>query len=67
MPIETDGYWHWADVHARDLGAPGQNLQVAMITTIGGQDARGVTAKEFFAKKGKVGMAWTYLMKWDLV
>lgn len=67
VPIETDGYWHWVDVHARDLGAPGQSVQVAQITTIGGQDARGVTAREYFSKKGKVGMAWAYVMKWDLV
>lgn len=67
VPIETDGYWHWVDVHARDLGAPGQSVQVAQITTMAGQDARGVTAKEYFAKKGKVGMAWAYVMKWDLV
>lgn len=67
VPIETDGYWHWADVHARDLGAPGQSVQVAQITKVGGQDARGLTAREYFAKKGKVAIAWTYIMKWDLV
>ncbi|KAH7136443.1 hypothetical protein EDB81DRAFT_79556 [Dactylonectria macrodidyma] len=67
LPIETDGYWHWIDVHARDLGAPGQCVQVAQPTSIGGQDARGVSAKEFLAKKGKVGMAWTYALRWELV
>lgn len=67
VPIETDGYWHWADVRAQDLGAPGQAIQVAQITSINGQDARGVTAKEYFAKKGKVGMAWAYVMRWELV
>ena len=67
VPIETDGYWHWVDVNARDLGAPGQTLQVAMITKINGQDARGISAKEYFAKKGKGSMAWTYLLKWELV
>ncbi|UNI21904.1 hypothetical protein JDV02_007850 [Purpureocillium takamizusanense] len=67
VPIETNGYWHWIDVNARDLGAPGQSVQVAMLTSIDGQDGRGVTAKEFLAKKGRVGMAWAYILKWNLV
>ena len=67
VPIETDGFWHWADVNARDLGAPGQVVQVAQITTIEGKDARGVTAKEYFSKKGRCAMGWTYLLKWELV
>lgn len=67
IPIETDGYWHWVDVDARQLGAPGQSVQVAQLTSINGQDARGATAKEFMSKKGKVGMGWSYVMKWDLV
>ncbi|KAH8735611.1 hypothetical protein BGZ61DRAFT_472025 [Ilyonectria robusta] len=67
LPMETDGYWHWIDVNARDLGAPGQSVKVAQPTSIDGQDARGVTAKEFLAKKGKVGMAWSYDMSWELV
>jgi hypothetical protein len=67
IPIETDGYWHWVDVNARDLGAPGQAVQVAQLTKIDGRDARGVTAREFLQKSGKVGMAWAYVLKWDLV
>lgn len=67
IPIETDGYWHWVDVNARDLGAPGQSVQVAQLTKIDGRDCRGVTAREYLSKRGKVGMAWSYVMKWDLV
>ncbi|GJN80956.1 kyphoscoliosis peptidase [Purpureocillium lilacinum] len=67
VPIETNGYWHWIDVNARDLGAPGQSVQVAMLTSIDGKDGRGVTAKEFLSKKGRVGMAWSYILKWNLV
>lgn len=67
VPIETDGYWHWIDVDARDLGAPGQSVQVAQLTSIDGKDARGVSAKEYFSKKGKVGMAWAYVLRWELV
>lgn len=67
VPMETDGYWHWVDVRARDLGAPGQAVQVAYVTKVDGQDARGISAREYLSKKGKVGMAWSYLMKWELV
>lgn len=67
IPIETDGYWHWIDVNARDLGAPGQAVQVAQLTSINGQDARGVSGQEYLSKKGKVGMGWSYVLKWDLV
>ncbi|RFU71774.1 kyphoscoliosis peptidase [Trichoderma arundinaceum] len=67
IPIETDGYWHWADVNARDLGAPGQSIMVLQLTSIDGQDARGVTVREFLSKKGRCGMAWAYVARWDLV
>ncbi|KAK7415328.1 hypothetical protein QQX98_005972 [Neonectria punicea] len=67
LPIETDGYWHWIDVRARDLGAPGQPVQVAQPTIINGKDARGVTAEEFLAKKGNMNMSWSYVMRWELV
>ncbi|RDA95212.1 hypothetical protein CP533_1813 [Ophiocordyceps camponoti-saundersi (nom. inval.)] len=67
VPIETNGFWHWVDVNARDLGAPGQSVEVVQITQIDGRDARGVTASEYLAKRGRVGMAWSYVMKWELV
>ncbi|PNY23229.1 Kyphoscoliosis peptidase [Tolypocladium capitatum] len=67
VPFETNGFWHWVDVDARDLGAPGQTVEVAQMTSIDGKDARGVSAKEYLSKKGRVGMAWAYVMKWELV
>ncbi|KAF6816986.1 transglutaminase-like superfamily protein [Colletotrichum sojae] len=67
VPIQTDGFWHWADVNAIDLGAPGESISIVMIETIDGRDARGATAKEYFAKKGKVGMSWNGFIKWELI
>ncbi|PFH59025.1 hypothetical protein XA68_12905 [Ophiocordyceps unilateralis] len=67
VPIETNGFWHWVDVNARDLGAPGQSVEVVQITQMDGRDARGVTASDYLAKRGRVGMAWSYVMKWELV
>ncbi|KAL6860266.1 hypothetical protein ACO1O0_004293 [Amphichorda felina] len=67
VPMETDGYWHWIDVRARDLGAPGQAVQVAQVTKVDGQDARGISAREYLSQKGRVGMSWGYVMRWELV
>lgn len=67
IPIKTDGYWHWIDVHARDLGAPGQSVHVMQLTSFDGEDARGLSAKEYCAKKGRVSMAWDVIMQWELV
>ncbi|PHH85277.1 hypothetical protein CDD83_660 [Cordyceps sp. RAO-2017] len=67
VPMETNGYWHWLDINARDLGAPGQSVEVAQLTTMGDRDGRGVSASEYLSKKGKVGMSWSYVVKWELV
>ncbi|KFA49024.1 hypothetical protein S40293_06213 [Stachybotrys chartarum IBT 40293] len=66
-PMETDGYWHWLDVDARELGAPGQSVQVSMLTSMDGRDGRGVTARDFSSKRGKVSMAWAGVIQWQLV
>jgi hypothetical protein len=67
IPTETNGYWNWADVKARDLGAPGQTVEMLKLETMDNRDARGVTAQEFQSKKGRVGMSWSYIAKWTLV
>ncbi|KAM4056631.1 transglutaminase-like superfamily protein [Hirsutella rhossiliensis] len=67
VPMESNGFWHWIDVDARQLGAPGQSVEVAQLTTMNDRDARGVSAAEFLSKRGRVGMSWSYVMKWELV
>ncbi|OAR01344.1 hypothetical protein LLEC1_04590 [Akanthomyces lecanii] len=66
VPIETDGYWHWIDVNARDLGAPGQKVEVVQITSVDHKDARGLTARDFLAAKGRKAMAFSFLTQWIL-
>ncbi|XWW95552.1 hypothetical protein V2A60_003513 [Cordyceps javanica] len=66
VPIETDGYWHWIDVNARDLGAPGQKVEVMQITSVDHKDARGLTARDFLAAKGRKAMAFSFLTQWIL-
>ncbi|KAG5984521.1 hypothetical protein E4U55_004417 [Claviceps digitariae] len=67
LPMETNGYWHWVDVDAGDLGSPGQSVEILVLETMGDGDGRGVTAKEFLSKRGRVGMSWSYIAKWNLV
>ncbi|KAJ5295742.1 hypothetical protein PENANT_c001G11324 [Penicillium antarcticum] len=59
--------WYVDVPEARMLGAPGQKLQLAVLTSFDNQDAVGVTADEFLAKNGRVGMAWAYVAEWELV
>ncbi|KAI1434609.1 hypothetical protein GGR50DRAFT_393858 [Xylaria sp. CBS 124048] len=69
VPLETDGYWWWTDVQARDLGAPGMKVQLFALTVLNGRDARGVTKAEYYSVKGKPGssMAWAIWCTWELV
>jgi hypothetical protein len=67
IPMETDGFWWWVDVNARDLGAPGQDVSMLCLTKLGDGDGRGVTKEEFLRSKGRVGMAWSYVAKWELI
>lgn len=67
VALEGDGYWYWADVQARDLGAPGQKVSVYSVETINGQNARGVSRREYLQKKGRAGFTFGALAEWELV
>ncbi|KAI0132384.1 transglutaminase-like superfamily protein [Xylariales sp. AK1849] len=67
VPLETDGFWWWIDINARELGAPGQKVFLYGIKTFGDQDARGMTKEEYFRKKGKVGYSLDGYAHWELV
>lgn len=69
VPLDTDGYWWWVDVPARDLGAPGMKVQLFALTVLNGRDARGVTKQEYFRTKGSGGysMSWAIWCTWELV
>lgn len=60
--------WYVDVPDSRMLGAPGQVLQIAVLTSFGGRgDARGLTVQEYQEQVGRVGMAWAYVAQWDLV
>ena len=67
MPFECNGMSWWIDVPARELGAPGQKVKVAAVMSFDGKDGRGVTAKMFNEKNGRVGMGWGYVAEWEIV
>ncbi|OTB11650.1 hypothetical protein K445DRAFT_321819 [Daldinia sp. EC12] len=69
VPLETDGFWWWIDIPARDLGAPGQSVFLYALTTLNQKDARGVTKEEYYRTKnsGCYSMNWAIFMKWELV
>lgn len=67
VPLDSDGFWWWADIPARDLGAPGQTISLYGLDTLNGQSARGVSKAEFLSKKGRCGMSWVGIAAWDLV
>ncbi|KAI2633799.1 hypothetical protein GGS26DRAFT_554796 [Hypomontagnella submonticulosa] len=69
VPVDTDGFWWWVDIPARDLGAPGQTVFLYALTTLNNRDARGATKEEFYRVKnsGAYSMAWAIYAKWELV
>ncbi|KAL4762485.1 uncharacterized protein BDW70DRAFT_28368 [Aspergillus foveolatus] len=60
--------WYVDVLDPRTLGAPGQKVQLAVLTKFGDlEDARGVTVEEYQRQVGRVGMAWAYIAEWELV
>jgi protein disulfide-isomerase-like protein len=67
VAMESNEFWWWADIKARDLGAPGQTVSVYAVTSVNGKDVRGMTRREYLAKKGKCGMGFAGIAAWELV
>jgi hypothetical protein len=67
IPLDTDGFWFWVDVPARELGRPGQSISLFGLQTLGDGSARGVGKEEFLNKKGSYAMSWIGIAAWDLV
>ncbi|KAK3901144.1 hypothetical protein C8A05DRAFT_35187 [Staphylotrichum tortipilum] len=67
LPVETDGFWYWVDVEARQLGRAGEHVVLMGCMTMDGRSARGLTREEWKAKKPKGGLGYTFLVRWELV
>jgi hypothetical protein len=60
--------WYVDIEDPRILGAPGQKLAIANITSFGSQkDTRGLSAQEYKSQVGRIGMGWSYIAQWELV
>lgn len=61
-------FWYVDVPEARMLGAPGQKVQLAVLTRFGDRtDCRGVTIQEYQAQVNRVAMGWAYIAEWELV
>jgi len=67
LPFETNGYFWWVDVKPEEVGAPGQQVKIAAITSFDGKDGRGVTASLWREKEGRVGWGAGFAATWDIV
>jgi hypothetical protein len=67
VPFDSDDFWWWLDVPARDLGTPGQTVSVYALTTINGKDGRGLTKREYLQRKGNCATGFGGVCAWDLV
>lgn len=69
VPLDTDGFWWWVDINARDLGAPGQNVWLYALNKLNNKECRGLTKQEFIQAKssGSYSMGWAIYAEWELV
>ncbi|KAJ1331857.1 kyphoscoliosis peptidase [Microdochium nivale] len=68
--LQTDGFWWWADIPARDLGAPGQKIHLNAMIMMNNESARGVTQQQYAtARKNKTMRSWQWkpYCEWELV
>lgn len=68
--LQTDGFWWWADIPARDLGAPGQKIHLNALIMMNNKDARGITQEQYATARRNRTMRswqWTHYCEWELV
>ncbi|KAM7222770.1 transglutaminase-like superfamily protein [Rhypophila decipiens] len=67
IPMDTDGYWIWADVPARDLGKPGGKVMMYALDTFEGRDARGFTRERWEMRSRMERISLMGIAEWELV
>ncbi|KAH8912644.1 hypothetical protein BR93DRAFT_955150 [Coniochaeta sp. PMI_546] len=68
--LENDGFWWWVDIPARDLGAPGQQLQLLGLTKLNNEEVRGMSKEKFLSMRASNSiraMGWDCVVGWELV
>ncbi len=65
--FQNDGRVWWCDVPREELGwEKGQNIMCCSVTTVNGEDARGLTYEKYQEIKGRVGMSFGGIAQWEL-
>ncbi|KAK8080148.1 Kyphoscoliosis peptidase [Apiospora hydei] len=59
--LETDGFWWWTDIRARDLGAPGQKIWLYGLNRLNNKDYLRTIGS------GSYSMGWECYFEWELV
>ncbi len=68
VPFDSNDFWWWADVKSEDLGREGQSVKLMTVDNFDGRSGRGLSKKEFEAKKGRCAMGpFSGVAAWDLV
>lgn len=66
IPFRTNGRHWWLDIETRDLGCVGQTLNLYAVTSVGGQEGRGLTLREYEQAVGRKGMGFGGVAAWQL-
>ena len=66
VPFRTNGRHWWLDIETKELGCVGQTVQLYAVTSVGGQDARGMTYDQYEAAVGRKGMGFGAVACWQL-
>ncbi|KAI9793104.1 MAG: hypothetical protein M1816_001002 [Peltula sp. TS41687] len=61
------GQTWWLDIPVHQLGRSGQTVTLFAVTTVDGEDARGLTLEQFVAAKGRKAMGFGGVAAWELV
>ncbi|KAF1815285.1 hypothetical protein P152DRAFT_455005 [Eremomyces bilateralis CBS 781.70] len=69
LPMKHDGYNWWLDVPRRELGKPGELVDIRTVGTMGEKDGKGLTEDEFYRlMKSSSGITFnSILAQWELV
>ncbi|KAK4541022.1 hypothetical protein LTR36_008391 [Oleoguttula mirabilis] len=66
VPFESNGDVWWCDIPLQDLGRAGQKAQIYTVTSFDGRDGRGLTIQEYRHGKGRCGMGFGGVCKWEV-
>ncbi len=67
IPCQTNGIIWWADVPLQSLGVPGQTVNLYIVDTLDGANARGLTLDEYRAAIRRKPMTFNGVAAWELV